>query len=307
MKFNLNYRTGRRVFVSFFFIGLFAVLAIIGLNTEAATFPGTNTGAIPDGLTGTPPQYGAPRVINFNVNGFGAPISSVALDVTVNHTWVGDVDMVLRSPGGTASHVIVSRIGVTTAGSFGDSSNYAGTYTFTDTSATNIWTVATTSCGDGCNIAVGSYRTTAPGMTGQTNPAPFTNMTAAFSGLTTAEINGVWTLSIRDAANADTGTVTAANLTLIVPTAAGASVSGRVVTPDGRGVSRVKVSILNITTNETLTTLSSSLGYFSFNDLPVGNSYVLTVENSKYLFASNTQTFTLNGDLADIEFVAEIP
>ena len=142
------------------------------------------------------------------------PLTSVASSITLTHSYVGDVDMILRSPGGTVSFVTVSRIGVTTAGSFGDSSNYSGTYNFTDAATgTNIWTIAS-GLGDTGNITAGSYRTTAAGGTGQTNPAPVTNLTAAFAGLTSAQINGTWTLSIRDGAAIDTGTVTAASLTL---------------------------------------------------------------------------------------------
>jgi hypothetical protein len=51
-------------------------------------------------------------------------------------------------------------------------------------------------------------------MAGQVVPAPVTSLNATFGGLTTAQINGTWTLTIRDAAGGDTGSVTAANLKL---------------------------------------------------------------------------------------------
>jgi subtilisin-like proprotein convertase family protein len=176
----------------------------------AATFPGTGVGAIPDGLSGTPPQFGAPLVINFAVSGVSANVTDVSASITLTHTWVGDVDMVLRAPGGTPSLVLVSRIGVTTATSFGSANDYSGTYTFTDTAAgANIWTAAASN-----PVPPGSYRTTAPGQAGQTNPPPVTSLNTTFGGLTPAQANGTWTLSIRDAASADTGTVTAASLTV---------------------------------------------------------------------------------------------
>ena len=181
-----------------------------------ATFAGTGVGAIPDGGSGTLPVYGAPLTISFAVAGRTAPLTAVALDLTLNHSWVGDLDMVLTSPGGTASLVTVSRIGVTTANSVGDSSNYSGLYNFTDAAVgTNIWTLATAAaCGDTCNVPVGDYRTTAGGTTGQTNPPPVTSLNTTFAGLTTGQINGTWTLTIRDGAAVDTGSVTAANLKL---------------------------------------------------------------------------------------------
>lgn len=181
-----------------------------------ATFPGTGTGAIPDGLPGTPPQFGPPLNVTFNVSGITEAITEMSVDFTATHTFVGDIDAVLIAPGGSPTLALVSRIGVTTAGSFGDSSDYGGTYNFTDTAAgTNIWTVATNpACGDDCIVTAGSYRTTAVGQTGQTNPPPVTSLLTTFGGLTPAQINGTWTLRFRDAAAADTGSVTAANMTI---------------------------------------------------------------------------------------------
>ncbi|MFZ1220495.1 MAG: choice-of-anchor Q domain-containing protein [Chthoniobacterales bacterium] len=188
----------------------------------AMTFAGTGVGAIPDGLSGTPPQYGPPLVVSFAVSGQTAPLAAVSVDVTLNHSWAGDVDMVLTSPGGTASLVTVSRIGVTGVGSFGDSSNYSSnfvpitSYNFTDAAnGTNLWTAATAaSCGDACQILTGDYRTTAAGAAGQSNPPPVTSLNATFGGLTTAQINGTWTLAVRDASAGYTGSVTSANLKL---------------------------------------------------------------------------------------------
>lgn len=178
------------------------------------TFAGTGTGAIADGLSGTPPQYGTPKVISFAVSGMIGAITSISTNLNLTHTFAGDLDMVLTSPSGVKSFVLVSRIGVTAAGSYGDSSDYCGTYNFTDsTTGTNIWTVGG-NLGTFGAITPGNYRTTAAGGPGQSNPAPYTNFTTAFAGLTTAQINGTWKLTIRDAAYCDTGTVTSANLVL---------------------------------------------------------------------------------------------
>jgi hypothetical protein len=191
----------------------------------AATFPGTGVGAIPDGLAGTPPQFGPPLNVTFNVSGLVGTVTSVTIDVTMTHTWVGDVDAVLMAPGGAPSLVIVSRIGVTSAGSFGDSSNYSGTYTFADSAGSaaidNIWSKAlgtngNPACTDTCNLPSATYRTTGPGFTGQTNPPPLTSLNTTFGGLSPAAANGTWTLRLRDGGQGDTGPVTAANLTINV-------------------------------------------------------------------------------------------
>ena len=81
------------------------------VQVPQVTFPGTGVGAIPDGLSGTPPQFGAPLVINFDVTGVTGPITDVSVNINLTHTWVGDLDMVLSAPGGAPSHVLVSRIG----------------------------------------------------------------------------------------------------------------------------------------------------------------------------------------------------
>ncbi|MBK9155808.1 MAG: VCBS repeat-containing protein [Chloracidobacterium sp.] len=183
---------------------------IANADAPAAVFPGTGAGAIPDGFAGTPPQYGPALIISFNVSGITAPISAISVDATVQHTWVGDVEMILTAPNGTASLITVSRIGATTEVPFGYSSEYDGTYAFSDTATgPNIWTAAQDS-----PVPPGVYRTTAGGGPGQTDPPPVTSLMTAFGGLSSAQANGTWTLSLRDAAEQDTGFVSAANLNI---------------------------------------------------------------------------------------------
>jgi hypothetical protein len=118
--------------------------------------------------------------------------------------------MVLAAPGGSPNLVTVGHIGVTAAGSFGSSSDYSGTYNFTDSAVgANIWTAAAAT-----PIPAGNYRTTVRGMAGTTNPPTVTSLNSTFSGLTSPQANGTWTLTIRDGGGGDTGTVTAANLTV---------------------------------------------------------------------------------------------
>jgi subtilisin-like proprotein convertase family protein len=197
-----------------------ALFVSLAASATAQVFPGTGAGAIPDGLAGTPPMYNGSRTLSFAVAGLSTNVASVAVDITLTHAWVGDIDMVLYAPGGAPSLTLVSRITVTTAGGFGDSSNYAGTYSFSDgATGANIWSVALgpPTCDNTCNVRPGVYRTTAPGGAGQSNPAPVTSLAATFGGLTPAAANGTWTLVVRDAASGDLGSVTAANLFINLP------------------------------------------------------------------------------------------
>ena len=72
------------------------------------------------------------------------------------------------------------------------------------------------------------YRTTGAGGAGQTDPAPVTNMTAAFAGV--ANPTGTWTLRMEDGCAGDTGSISAATLTVeggvVVPNEANADFDG---------------------------------------------------------------------------------
>ena len=234
-----NTRTVLGILSLFTAIALLAQSAVLPLTVSAgapdsvvqtpqAVFEGTGAGPIPDGQSGTPPQFGAPRVISFAVSGLTSNVIDVQVSFTGEHTWIGDVDVVLSAPGGDPSHVLVSRIGVQSVGAFGSPGDYDGTYVFSDTSvAPNIWTAAATS-----PVPPDTYRTTQGGGPGQANPPPITSLNSTFGGLSPAQANGTWTLSVRDAAASDTGTITSATLTL---NATSGPVSQHIVDFDGDG------------------------------------------------------------------------
>jgi subtilisin family serine protease len=92
----------------------------------------------------------------------------------------------------------------------------------------------------------------------------------------------------------------------LAPTAAGATVSGRVVSANGRGVKGVSVTILDATTGTLRRAVTNTLGYYSFNDLPVAHFYVLTaVSTSRYPISNNVRTFTLDNDLNAVGFISQ--
>jgi hypothetical protein len=271
------------------------------VRAEQFTFPGTGVGAIADGGGGTPPMYGTPRVISFAVAGLTGNVGRVAVDVTLTHTWVGDIDMVLAAPGGAPSMVVVSRIGVTTAGGFGDSSNYGGTYGFTDTaSGTNIWTVATNAgCPSNCAVTPGGYRTTAAGGTGQTNPPPVTSLGTTFNGLTAAQANGTWTLTIRDGASLDTGSVTAANLSISGPTAADGVVNGKITDNGGAPVAG---AVVNLGGTQNRKTITDANGNYQFDNVETTGFYTVTPSRANYLFSPASRSFSQLGNHTEAAF-----
>ncbi|MBK6725536.1 MAG: DUF4394 domain-containing protein [Acidobacteria bacterium] len=86
------------------------------------------------------------------------------------------------------------------------------------------------------------------------------------------------------------------------PTSAGVEVSGRVLTPDGRGLRNTVVSMVDSQgTHRTATT--SSFGYYSFSEVEVGEAYVMSVDSRRYRFAPRlVQVFD---NLTDVDFFGQ--
>lgn len=91
----------------------------------------------------------------------------------------------------------------------------------------------------------------------------------------------------------------------LAPTAAGVTVTGRVVSMDGRGVRGVQITILDATTGTLKSTVTNTFGNYIFSDLPVAHFYVLTaVSTARNPIRNNVQTFTLSDDLKAPSFVS---
>jgi hypothetical protein len=86
------------------------------------------------------------------------------------------------------------------------------------------------------------------------------------------------------------------------PTAAGVSISGRVLTSGGGGLTNATVALTD-STGQTRTTRTSSFGYYLFDDLSAGQSYVITVNSKRYSYASHL--VTANGVISGEDFVPE--
>lgn len=87
-------------------------------------------------------------------------------------------------------------------------------------------------------------------------------------------------------------------------TAALAKISGRVTTFDGQGIRNATILLAN-GNNLPRIARSSSFGYFTFEDLPVGEVYILSIRSKQYRFGLNSQVISLFDDAIDITFVAE--
>lgn len=199
------------------------LIATIGAITLAmasysATFTGSGVGAIADGTSSTCPAPGLPLNITFAATGLtSTALTDIRVSMTfgTTHNWGGDITATLISPTGI-SFPLFGRIGATTATAIGTSANLSGTYVFVDPAITtnNIWTVASATT-TAVPVLEGTYATTPVGGAGAVNPPTPSNFLAAYSSLTTAAVlNGTWTLHVVDNCEIDTGSISAASLTL---------------------------------------------------------------------------------------------
>lgn len=185
------------------------VVAICVATSQGQTFTGIGVGPIPDSAMTGPQQPGLPLEVMFSVTGLTSHLTNVSVEFTATHSWMGDLAVVLTSPGGI-DFTIFAYTGATNAGHFGDGSDLDGTYTFDDSAVANWWTTAA-SIGATVPMPSGIYRTSVSGGAGSTGA--ITSLNAVFAGLTPDQVNGTWYLRFTDGANSDIGSVTAASLT----------------------------------------------------------------------------------------------
>jgi hypothetical protein len=123
--------------------------------------------------------------------------------------------------------------------------------------------------------------------------------------------NGDWNLYVRDDGGlqqpaAITGCISGGwGLEFVTSTAAGASLSGRVSTADGRGIRNARVTISGPGLSEMRVATTSSFGYFAFQGLQVGQTYIVTVNSKRYTFAAPTRSISLVDNVSDVDFIAD--
>ncbi|MDQ3129488.1 MAG: carboxypeptidase-like regulatory domain-containing protein, partial [Acidobacteriota bacterium] len=88
---------------------------------------------------------------------------------------------------------------------------------------------------------------------------------------------------------------------LVGPTAAGAEIGGRIVTAQGRGVSRAQVKLTD-QNGEVRYALTNAFGYYRFEDAAVGQTYVISAEHKRYRFES--KVLSMNNSMSDVNFIA---
>lgn len=88
------------------------------------------------------------------------------------------------------------------------------------------------------------------------------------------------------------------------PTAAPVSISGRVRTAGGVGIQNVLLRLTN-SSGESWNVRSSSFGYYRFDDLAAGQTYILSLTSRRYVFSQSIRVLSAIDNLEAIDFIAD--
>lgn len=93
------------------------------------------------------------------------------------------------------------------------------------------------------------------------------------------------------------------NFTPMSPTAASVSVGGRIRTLDGQGIQNAAVRLID-DTGSSRTVHTASFGYFRFDGVEAGRSYIVEVISPKYVFPQPVIVINVVDNINDLDFVA---
>ncbi|HJS51194.1 MAG TPA: carboxypeptidase-like regulatory domain-containing protein, partial [Pyrinomonadaceae bacterium] len=88
---------------------------------------------------------------------------------------------------------------------------------------------------------------------------------------------------------------------LVPPTAGEVTVSGRVLTPSGRGLAGINL-VLSDTEGNRLTATTNPFGFYRFENVPSGKTYILTPVSRRYQFTP--QVLAVNDNMEGVNFAA---
>ncbi len=87
------------------------------------------------------------------------------------------------------------------------------------------------------------------------------------------------------------------------PTAAAVSVGGRVTTALGRGITNVRISLTD-SNGQVRTTTTTSFGYYHFEDVAAGETYIINARGKHYSFSQPLRVLSVNDETRDVNFIA---
>jgi hypothetical protein len=135
--------------------------------------------------------------------------------------------------------------------------------------------------------------------------SPAATFASAFGGINP---NGAWSLYVIDELGADLRVAAADSIggwgiQFLTPTAARASLSGRVRLANGSGISGAIVTVSGGDLQQPVSARTSTFGYYSFSGLTAGQAYVVTASARRYTFSP--QFAQLFDDTSGFDLVAD--
>jgi hypothetical protein len=88
----------------------------------------------------------------------------------------------------------------------------------------------------------------------------------------------------------------------LAPTAAGVAVSGRVMTTNGSGLRNAFVTLTN-SSGVTISVRTSTFGYYRFEDVAAGQTYIVNVKSKRFTFTP--RIIAVTDELTDVDFIAD--
>jgi len=256
----------------------------------------------PTPITFTSNAAASPYPSTINVTGGPASVGSMRVTLyDLSHTFPDNIDVLLVGPNG-AKYVLMADAG----GALPVGINATATLTFSDAGGAVL--------PDSAQLATGEFKPTTLETPVTNFPAPAPagpyiepgSLLSRPTGLTMfgnfglQNSNGTWSLYVRDDSGFPiTGQIAGGwGLEILPSTAPGVSVSGRVLTADGRGLRNATVTITDQNgVSRPVTT--SSFGFFQFDDVAPGGTYTIRVFSRFFRFAPRTVQVTGNLTLAD--------
>ena len=92
------------------------------------------------------------------------------------------------------------------------------------------------------------------------------------------------------------------NFTSLAPTAAPVSISGRVITPNGDGLTNAVVYLL-MQDGTILVARSSSFGYYRFDGIEAGQSVIVSVQSKRYNYSP--RLVLVVDEITGVDFIPE--
>ena len=280
--------------------------AVLTINDTASQFRNTTSIDLTLGAAANP--YPSSIVVT------GGPIQIGTLRVTLydlSHQLPDNIDVLLVGPTGRAYMLMGDSGGPTTINptapvtlSFVDSA----TQVLPDSAAltTGVFLPTTWEPNQSnfpAPAPVGPYNQPGSAVTGRT---PTQTLIGNY-GLTNA--NGTWNLFVRDDAGnfvAIVGSIAGGwGLEFLNSTAAGVSVSGRVTTADGAGIRNATVTVTGNSLTVPRVVSTGSFGYYNFDGLQAGETYVITVGSQRYTFQAPSRVISVVDNVGDADFTAQ--